>query len=128
MDLPETDEAFLKGKGYSWRLVPDRAGACLIITGYAVNPDVYDRPQTDLMLRIPAQYNLAGLDMYYVDPPLRLKGGGYPRSAESFERHVERQWQRFSRHLPRPWRTGVDDLRMFFALINQELHAGRQPG
>ena len=124
MDLPEDDEAFLNSKGLSWRLVPDGAGAFLIVAGYAVNEETYDRAAVDLMVRIPAQYNLAGLDMYYVDPPLRLRNGGsYPQAAESFESHDGRSWQRFSRHLPIPWRPGVDGLRMFFAHIHRELQA-----
>jgi Prokaryotic E2 family E len=79
------------------------------------------------MIRLPGQYNLAGLDMYYVDPPLRLKNGEYPKAADSFEAHAGRQWQRFSRHLPIPWRPGIDGLQMFFALIGEELQEGRQP-
>ncbi len=124
MELPEDDQRFLTAKGYNWQLVPGGDGAFLIVPGYCVNPEVYDRPQTDLMIRIPAQYNLAGLDMYYLDPPLQLRSGGYPKAADNFESHVGRQWQRFSRHLVTPWRPGMDDLRLFFPLINREIKGG----
>lgn len=124
MDLPEEDEAFLNAKGFAWQLAPDGAGGCLIISGYPVNDVMYDRASVDLMVRIPAQYNMAALDNYYVDPPLRLRGGGaYPHRADSFENHAGRSWQRFSRHLPGTWRPGIDGLQMFFAHIHRELRA-----
>lgn len=127
MELPEKDVEFLSAKGHRWELAPDGEGACLIVPSYRVCGELYDREQTDLMIRIPAQYNLAGLDMYYVDPPLQLKSGGYPKAAEVFESYAQRQWQRFSRHLPLPWRPGIDGLQMFFALIAKELQQGIQP-
>jgi hypothetical protein len=124
MDLPEDDEDFLNSKGHAWQLVPDGAGALLILSGYPVSEAVFDRAAVDLMIRIPAQYNMAGLDMFYVDPPLKLKnGGGYPNKADTFENHNSRSWQRFSRHFPTPWRAGVDGLRNFFPHIQQELQA-----
>ena len=124
MDLPEDDEAFLNSKNFSWQLVPNGSGALLVISGYSVNGETYDRESVNLMIRIPDQYNMAGLDMCYVDPPLRLRNGGaYPDKADNFETHGGRSWQRFSRHLPCPWRAGVDGLQMFFAHIHRELQA-----
>jgi hypothetical protein len=123
MNLPEDDEAFLRGKGFDWSLIPDGDGGMLIVKGYAVSITKYDRAATDLMIRIPAQYNMAKLDMWYVDPPLRLKGTSQlPNQAEVFENHAGQNWQRFSRHLPDgAWRAGIDGLPMFFTFINGEL-------
>jgi len=123
MRLPEDDEAFLRGKGYDWSLIPDGDGGLLIIKGFAVSAAKYDRASTDLMIRIPAQYNMAGLDMWYLDPALRLKvNNQFPHQASTFENHGARNWQRFSRHLPNGrWRAGVDGLPMFFTFINGEL-------
>jgi len=66
---------------------------------------------------------MAQLDMWYLDPPLRLKGSSvYPDRADTFEAHGGRNWQRFSRHLPSgAWRAGVDGLPMFFNFIIEEL-------
>lgn len=122
MRLLEVDEDYLREKGLGWQLQAHGEGACLILPGYAVNAVLYDRDRTDLMIRIPGQYNNAGLDMFYVDPPLRLRaGGGYPPAAEVFEDFLNRRWQRFSRHLPTPWRAGVDALPSFLALVHREL-------
>jgi hypothetical protein len=61
--------------------------------------------------------------MWYVDPPLQLKGSGqFPNAAANFDTHADRSWQRFSRHLPEgAWRAGIDGLPMFFTFINGEL-------
>jgi hypothetical protein len=122
VNLPEDDDAFLRGKGYDWSLIPDGDGGLLVIKNYAVDADKYDRAATDLMIRIPAKYNLAKLDMWYVDPPLRVKGTNqFPQQAATFETHGGRSWQRFSRHLPDgAWRAGVDGLAVFFTFINAE--------
>ena len=123
MNLPEDDEAFLRGKGFDWSLIPDGDGGVLVIKNYAVGAGKYDRAGTDLMIRIPAQYNMAKLDMWYVDPPLRVTGTNqFPNQAATFETHGGRSWQRFSRHLPDgTWRAGIDGLPMFFTFINAEL-------
>lgn len=124
MRLPEIDEAYLREKGYQWELFPDGNGACLVISDFAVAPNRYDRDKTDLLIRIPAQYNIAGLDMFYVSPELKFPNGSYPEAAGTFQDYVNRRWQRFSRHLTTtPWRPGVDGLRMFMTLIGKELQA-----
>lgn len=125
MNLPEGDEDYLNGKGYQWSILPDGEGALLVVSGFVVNGGKYDREFTDLMIRIPAQYNMAKLDMWYVDPPLRLKGNSsYPHQAAHFESHGSRNWQRFSRHLAdNAWRAGVDGLPMFFRFIIDELRS-----
>ena len=64
MRLPEDDEVYLNSKGYRWDLLPDPSGALLVVRGFAVDPETYDRDACDLMVRIPAQYNIAGLDWY----------------------------------------------------------------
>ena len=120
MRLLEEDEDYLKEKKYAWELLPEGDGACLVIKGFPVSSQVYDRAQTDLMIRIPAQYNNAGLDMFYADPPLRLKASNtFPDRADHFEDHCNRNWQRFSRHFP--WRSGVDGLPTMLAFVHREL-------
>lgn len=121
MALLEEDEAYLKGKGYRWELVPDgQAGHCLLIYDYPVDIAKYDRPVVILMICIPCSYNDAKLDNFYVDPHLRLKAGNYPNRAEHMEEHAGRTWQRFSRHF-KVWRAGVDTLKSIVPHIAREL-------
>ena len=102
--------------------MPNGNEALLVIAGLGVDPAKYDRATVDLLIRVPAGYPMAALDMFYVDPPLRLHSGGYPPQADHFESHGGRQWQRFSRHLNgTPWRPGVDCLRTFIAPVIHEL-------
>jgi hypothetical protein len=121
MRLPEEDEDYLRQKGFDWELIPVEEEGCLVLKGYSVSATVYDRSATDVMIRIPAQYNNAALDMFYCDPPLKLKNGGYPNRADHFENHVGRKWQRFSRHFPTPWRPGVDGLPTLLTFVQREL-------
>ena len=121
MQLPEEDELYLREKGVSYELTAQGNEGFLIIKSYPVNVGVYDRDQTDLLLRIPTGYNMSKLDMFWVDPPLKLKSGSYPQAAEAFEDYVGRRWQRFSRHL-QTWRPGIDGLAMFLSFVQRELH------
>jgi hypothetical protein len=74
------------------------------------------------MIRIPQQYPITPLDMWYCDPPIRIAATGqFALASEVMEPHLGRTWQRFSRHLNNGWRPGVDSLRSFFALIQSEL-------
>ncbi len=121
MQLLEEDEAYLKEKGYNYQLVADGDMGCLVISGYILASGKYDRDAVDLLICIPKGYNDAKLDMYYVDPPLRLRASGqYPHKADHFEDHAKRKWQRFSRHLPQ-WRAGIDTLQNFLPFVHREL-------
>ncbi len=124
MRLPEDDEEYLNQKGYAWDLLPDTAtsptGGLLIIHNYPLNGALYNRAACDLMIRIPATYNMAGLDMFYADPTVCLQNGTYPSRADQFETHGSRQWQRFSRHLA-AWRPGVDTIRTMLSFADREL-------
>ncbi len=121
MQLPEDDERYLTGKAFDWSVVTDNAGACLVLRNYPVDAAKYEIAQTDVMVRIPAQYPLANLDMFYTDPSVKLLGGAFPQAADTFEQHCDRRWQRFSRHLATPWRAGVDGIASFLAVIAREL-------
>jgi len=121
MQLPEDDERYLNEKGYIWSLVADGAGACLLLSEYRLDAARYTPATTTIMVRLPAQYPMANLDMFYADPPVRLTSGGYPDRADQFETHAGQQWQRFSRHLETPWRPGVDGIESFLAIIAREL-------
>ena len=121
MKLLEEDEAYLNERGYTFELVPNGDGGCLVIKTYTLAPGKYDRDSVDLMVCSPPGYNNAKLDMFYVAPEIRLAATGqHPDRASHFEDHAKRRWQRFSRHLPQ-WRAGIDLLRNYFPLINREL-------
>lgn len=123
MDLPTRDVKFLNERGLNWSLHADPNGAaCVIVQGFNVAAGGFSPATTELMIRIPAQYPMTPLDMWYCDPPIRLAATGQCAVAsEVMEDHLGRRWQRFSRHLNGGWRPGTDGLRSFFALIQREL-------
>jgi hypothetical protein len=128
MQLPEDDQQFLNGHGYNWTVHPDGGqGGFLVLKGLDVSGGGFSPSATDLMIRIPAQYNMAQLDMWYCDPPIRIAATGqFAVASEVTEQHLNRTWQRFSRHLISGiWRPGVDNLRSFMPLIWRELQGRR---
>lgn len=124
MQLPARDSGFLTERGYTWELVEGTGseGAYLIIKTFHVTGGGFAPAQTDLMVRIPPQYPMTPLDMWYCDPPIRNAASGqFAPASEVIEQHIGRSWQRFSRHLNGVWQPGVDSLRSFFSLIQREL-------
>ncbi|BAN34108.1 hypothetical protein SCD_n00259 [Sulfuricella denitrificans skB26] len=123
MNLPVRDVKFLSEREFKWEVVPDPQGAvCLLIKEFDVTAGGFTPSMIDLMIRIPPQYPMSPLDMWYCDPPIRLTTTGqFAQATEVMESHLGRSWQRFSRHLNGNWQPGVDCLRTFFALIQREL-------
>lgn len=123
MELPARDVKFLNEGGLTWELLPDPQGAaCLVVKEFNVAAGGFTPAATDLMIRIPAQYPMTPLDMWYCDPPVRLAASGqFAPATQVMESHLGRSWQRFSRHLNGGWRPGIDSLRSYFALIQREL-------
>jgi hypothetical protein len=129
VDLPARDVKFLNERGFTWEVVPDPQGAaCLLIKNYDVSLGGFTPSVTELMIRIPNQYPMTPLDMWYCDPPIRLAATGqFAQATEVMETHLGRPWQRFSRHLNGAWRPGVDSIKSFFALIQRELQGIGKP-
>lgn len=123
MQLPERDVAFLREREFDWEVVSDPAGsACVIVRGLTVTGGGFTPDRTDLMIRIPPQFPMTPLDMWYCDPPIRIAATGqFAPASEVMEMILGRTWQRFSRHLSGGWKPGVDGLRSFFSLIQREL-------
>lgn len=123
MELPARDVKFLNERGLAWELLPDPQGAaCLVVKGFNVAAGGFTPAVTELMIRVPPQYPMTPLDMWYCDPPVRLTTSGqFATASEVMENHLGRDWQRFSRHLNGGWRPGVDGLRSYFALIHREM-------
>lgn len=123
MELPVRDVKFLNERQLDWQVLPDPQGAaCLLIKDFDVSTGGFAPATTELMIRIPPQYPMTPLDMWYCDPPIRVAvTGQYAVASEVMEPHLGRSWQRFSRHLNGTWRPGLDGIRSFFALIQREL-------
>jgi hypothetical protein len=121
MSLPQIDLDYLNESGVKHNVTSEANMTCVVITGY-VPPEGYDRNQTDLLLRLNPGFPDVPPDMWWFDPPLRLKNGGVIEATQVNENHIGRTWQRWSRHLAAgQWKTGIDSLQSFVALIRKEL-------
>lgn len=125
MKLLEEDEKYLTSKEFTWEFISGSSEGYLIIKNYPVNSSRFTPSQTTIMIRIPAGYNIAALDCFYADPPLKLKAdGSYPQAAGQFPVFIDKPWQQFSRHFTNtPWRPGVDSIQTILAHITKELQS-----
>jgi E2/UBC family protein E len=119
--LPAEDGAWLDGLGLDWSAALDGSMLDIIVAGYRV-PAGYDHDQSDLLIRLPASWPDGTPDMFWFDPPLRLKsGGGWPDRAADMTIIAGRTWQRWSRHIGGGWRSGVDGIGNYLAIIDRAL-------
>ena len=100
--LTREDKEFLNSLGKEWSTEADSKTRMVVIRDFDM-PEGYDHKTSDLMLVIPANYPVAGLDMFYLAPGIQRKDGR-PINALASETHGGRQWQRWSRHYP--WQSG----------------------
>ena len=96
--------------------------ACVVLRDHPL-PPTYNKPVTDLLLRMPLSYPNGKPDMFWVDTEVSLTDGSVPQRAGTIETHMERQWRRFSWH-PQSWNPATGDLRMFLEFVNCRLAKG----
>lgn len=129
MPLPLEDIEYLKTKKFSYDLRVFESEQFLIIFDYQI-PTIYEPNVVELLIRIPNQYPMQALDMFYLRPAVKLKDQNrYPVNADQFdlpnliENHLE--YQRFSRHYQGfAWRPMIDHLPTHLNMIRRELEKG----
>jgi hypothetical protein len=128
--------AALREDGDSFTLLdvalPGGTWIYVLIHDYVL-PDGFEPASTTMLLRLPPGFPDAAPDMFWADPPIKVRAtGAYPVAADQFELYPVdgeesmqvRRWQRFSRHLPNgAWRPGIDDLRSWLRTIRATLEA-----
>lgn len=98
MPLLSHDQAFLDERGFNYTIQELPGETILIIKDYPIS-DIYDKDKTDILIKIPNGYPMANLDMFWVEPYIKVKAlNSYPNCADVFETYVGQSWQRFSRH------------------------------
>jgi hypothetical protein len=118
--LTEDDEAYLKERGFDYKVIPEGQMFSLIIRGFHL-PSGYVPAVVDLLLRLPGGFPDAAPDMFWTHPVVGFAGGGVPPATETRLEYEARTWQRWSRHLAVAWRPGVDNLRSYLRLIRTDL-------
>ena len=121
MALPESDQEYLRQRGWVHEVLTDANMTCVLVKGYEL-PYGYNLPAADLLLRLSPGYPDVAPDMWWFDPAITLADGRVIRATEVREIHLGRSWQRWSRHLQSgQWQSGIDGLESFHALIRREL-------
>lgn len=121
MSLPASDTEYLAQRGWNYEVIVDSNMTCIIVKSYLL-PAGYDRPMSDLLLRLSAGYPDVAPDMWWFNPGIKLADGRIVQATEVVEPHLGRTWQRWSRHFQvAQWQSGIDGLESFFALIGREL-------
>jgi hypothetical protein len=123
MQLIESDQEYLEAKAYNFEVVTQGAELHVVIHDFPL-PAAYSERSVDLLVRLPAGYPNAGLDMFWTIPRVTLANGQIPVAAAVNENHGGRNWQRWSRHWTTPWRPGVDGLGAFLVAVRNELEKG----
>lgn len=90
----------------------------LVFEDYPLPPG-YNKSKTKLLLKAPLSYPNGNLDMFWVNPDLRLEGGGSPAST-SEETALGEKWLRFSWH-PKKWHPVKDNVKTFLEFVNRRL-------
>jgi len=118
-DQLTSEAAELKLRGYGLQLHPQSDGWIFtVIDGYPV-PDGFNQHTTTVLIKIPPNYPLGGLDMFWTDPQLLL-AGGIPPANTSIEQNLGKSWLRFSWH-PQKWNPSTDSLTSYLKFINKRL-------
>lgn len=114
----DEDLEFLNSNCSGWNRPPDEGNQQgLIIPDYQL-PHGYAPDKVDLMLLIPANYPVSGIDMFYFSPSV-ARADGRSIGALSNEFHFGQQWQRWSRHYE--WRPGEDSIATHIAYVGNQL-------
>lgn len=116
---------------YAIDIVEEASVINLVIRAFRTS-DLYSKPTTNLLLRIPRSYPEAGLDMFWTDLDLILKNGSTPNGAGQIEQYSlldalpdlkGKQWRRFSWH-PQyvggsHWNPNIDNLVSYLEFVRR---------
>lgn len=127
--IPEELVADLKvlgDRGFVYELVENGGRIFILFKDYLLPPKLYNLEKTDLLIFTTPHYPNAGFDMFWVDENLRLNNGGLPKSGESVENYLGRNWRRFSYHpyTAKPWNPSDDNVVTFMGYVDQRLKKG----
>jgi Prokaryotic E2 family E len=102
----------LAQRGVAVELV-EANGQCYVLAPALPAPaPPWDRQSYDILVAIPAAYDAASLDAFYLALPYKFNNGTHARVQGGIITVKERQWQLVSWHYQdgKPWTRGFDDL------------------
>ena len=99
----------LRDQGFDYELLVDPPEIGIVVRNVPLSDGVFTQTLTDILLKTTQLYPQSEMDMFWVDPELRLASGAEPLASNP-ELHFGRAWRRFSWHRNCAWIPGRDDL------------------
>lgn len=120
------DLKVLGERGFAYELAEDGGRIFITFKDYPLPSKLYNVEKTDVLIFTTPHYPNAGFDMFWVDEKLRLSNGSLPKSGESVENYLGRNWRRFSYHpySVKPWNPSDDNVLTFMGYVDQRLKKG----
>lgn len=120
--LPQEDVIFLEEKGLAYETVISDSAQWVILRDYKL-PCGYSQSNADVAIRIPQNYPIAALDMFYMYPNLS-RTDGQAIGALSPLVIEGKQYQQWSRHRTgdNQWVPGEDNLATHIAIMDHSLN------
>jgi hypothetical protein len=125
MGLPpqlESDIKTLEEDGWKvsvHRDPPDGNQIFIIFEEYPLPPG-WNKRETKLLVITDISYPNSRLDMFWVDPDLRLNGGRIAQAGGVVETHLGQPWQRFSWHVQK-WNPAIDNIITYLGTVDARL-------
>jgi Prokaryotic E2 family E len=107
-----TEVKELSSRGVSIELT-EREGQCYAwAKGIAAKAPPWSKAAFEILIAIPAAYDAADLNGFYVEQPCLVENGEHPRIKGDVIEHMGRKWRLVSWHYPdgKPWLRGRDTL------------------
>jgi hypothetical protein len=125
MSLPpqlESDLAVLREQGYnvSAQREPPAGSQIFVVFEKYPLPTGWNKSETRLLVIADISYPNSKLDMFWVDPDVRLADGRIPQAGGSFETYLNQQWHRLSWHVQK-WNPAADNLITYLGTVDARL-------
>ena len=106
----EVDE--LVRRGVAVKLAEVNGQCYALVEGVEAQSPPWSSARFDILIAIPAAYDAAELDGFYVALPCGFNNGEHPRINGNVIEMLERKWRQVSWHYRegKPWRRGQDSL------------------
>jgi hypothetical protein len=111
-DVLKKQVAALKTAGVDIEVIESNNQCYVVVRGVPAPSPPWDKTVYDIVIAIPAAFDDAGLDGFYLGLPYKHNEGQHQRVNGGKVSLLNREWQLVSWHYPdgKPWQSGRDSL------------------
>ncbi|SDP02442.1 Multiubiquitin [Paenibacillus sp. yr247] len=124
--LPQREISYLKANGFQYELRrnPENPSELFLTIDNFDMGENYSPRHVTMLVKIPAGFPSAAMDMFWVKPAVTKSDGHLPASVCD-EQYIGSTWQRFSRHRDQgTWNPITGGLRAHFTFVSEALRKG----